>query len=275
MASSRTNKGSDASTLVLKHLKESTGITLNRGWSRDRTWSLPSWFFQSFILKQPHKNLLDYSPHTCQKTSAQESESVLKHFTYTLETEPVLRGRDIQCMRKKWPRPQGSSTEIHSKHLVMMRVAYCDTFIDLEPLPWSTRDKASDPFMLLAFLTLLPGLKSTMKRRCMCLAFPGYLLSVPCHKMAPCTLHNNRILLCSSPYPSSSSRCIFRKIQSKGFILTTLKMDLWPRLPFTALYRNKKKVKHQQGPPLKCRFSFDALETLGRGNLSRSSSSVA
>lgn len=88
------------------------------------------------------------------KISVHESESVLKHCTCILEAEPVLRGKDIQCMRKKWPRHQGSSTEIHSKYLVMMRVAYCDTFIDLEPVPWSTRDRASAPFMLLAFLTL-------------------------------------------------------------------------------------------------------------------------
>lgn len=111
---------------------------------------------------------------------------------------------------------------------------------------------------------------------CVCLAFSGYLLSIWCHKMAPCALHNNRLLLCSSPYPSSSTRCIFRKINytyNKGFILTTFKMDLWPRLPQTALFWVKKEAKHQQGPLLLCRFSFDALETLGRGYLSRSSSS--
>lgn len=109
---------------------------------------------------------------------------------------------------------------------------------------------------------------------CVCLAFSGYLLSIWCHKMAPWALHHNRILLCFSPYPSSSTRCIFRKKnQSKGFILTTFKMDLWPRLPQTALVRVKKEAKHQQGPLLLCTFSFDALETLGRGHLSRSSSS--
>lgn len=35
--------------------------------------------------------------------SVHEGESVLKHCTCILEAEPVLRGRDIQCLRKKWP----------------------------------------------------------------------------------------------------------------------------------------------------------------------------
>lgn len=109
---------------------------------------------------------------------------------------------------------------------------------------------------------------------CVCLALPGYLLSVWSYRW----LHALSIAIeehycCSSPYPSSSTRSIFRKKSIYRIYTQNVRWNFGPRFPLTALYRVKREGKHLHYPFLTCKFSFDILEISGRGHLSRSSSS--